>query len=63
MEALDVTDLPKNKVEELKQLIKEWRQEEQATEDGDEDIVFAVHDSNVIGSLTRREIYADEDDE
>ena len=67
METLDVTNLPKSKVEYLKQLIEQWREEGQEKtkearfkgNDLDKDIVFTPHKSKVIGSLRRCEMYED----
>ena len=61
MDTLDVKGLPKEKVSYLQQLIEQWRKEAAQIETGennrDEDIVFATHKSDVLGPITRREIY------
>ncbi len=52
---LDVRGFPEDKVSYLQQLVEKWRREEVESKDDEllesKDIVFATHDSDVIGGV------------
>ena len=61
VDTLDVSGLPKKKVDELQKIIDQYREEvhkvQNLEKDPKDDVVFTTQKSSVIGSLTRREIY------
>jgi hypothetical protein len=63
-DTIDVHDLTNDQIEALNALAEFYRQQAkrrkaEETREERENIVFATHPSNVIGKLTRREIYED----
>lgn len=58
-DVIDIHDLPNEDVQFIKKIVGFLREKANTkkTGEGKKEVVFSFHDSNVIGKITRKEIY------
>jgi len=58
-DVIDIHDLPNEDIQFIKKIVGLLREKAKTKETGEgkKEVVFSSHDSNVIGKITREEIY------